>query len=271
MHYRIVVFLALQPVHVAEALFPVFFLHFHAHVCWLHAQVKFRPPKSPQCLQFVFILALGFGVCLLTMKLWSIHLSCCHQVWLALDNSVIFWHCRYIIPVPVINHFLSDVEETGRYVGFCSLGVTCQPTENVQLRDHLRSLLLSLSLTLWIYSCGSRKKVPQRIYFYLRDGVSRARTVSFSSNFIDVSLYPFTHNHCAICFCWERRHGTKCVLSMYVLHRMPLGLTGVLINKIHPLTNTSSCLQKDDVILAFDGTPIANDGTGRSRPSYFHC
>jgi hypothetical protein len=107
----------------------------------------------------------------------------------------------YIIPVPVINHFLSDVEETGHYVGFCSLGVTCQPTENVQLRDHLRSLFLSLSLTLWIYSCGSRKKVPQRIYFYLRDGVNRARTVSFSSNFVDVSLYPFTHNHCAICFC----------------------------------------------------------------------
>jgi hypothetical protein len=107
----------------------------------------------------------------------------------------------YIIPVPVINHFLSDVEETGHYVGFCSLGVTCQPTENVQLRDHLRSLFLSLSLTLWIYSCGSHKKVPQRIYFYLRDGVNRARTVSFSSNFVDVSLYPFAHNHCAICFC----------------------------------------------------------------------
>lgn len=43
---------------------------------------------------------------------------------------------------------------------------------------------------------------------------------------------------------------------------MPPGLTGVLINKIHPLTDTSRCLQRDDVILAFDGIPIANDGTG---------
>ena len=45
-------------------------------------------------------------------------------------------------------------------------------------------------------------------------------------------------------------------------NRMPPGLTGVLINKIHPLTDTSRCLKRDDVILAFDDIPIANDGTG---------
>jgi hypothetical protein len=51
---------------------------------------------------------------------------------------------------------------------------------------------------------------------------------------------------------------------LILCYRMPPGLTGVLINKIHPLTDTSRCLKRDDVILAFDGIPIANDGTGNS-------
>lgn len=42
----------------------------------------------------------------------------------------------YIIPVPVIKHFISGIEERGNYVGFCSLGLSCQSTENVQLREH---------------------------------------------------------------------------------------------------------------------------------------
>ncbi|ESW22853.1 hypothetical protein PHAVU_004G000300 [Phaseolus vulgaris] len=42
----------------------------------------------------------------------------------------------YIIPVPVIKHFISGVEENGKYIGFCSLGLSCQTTENVHLRNH---------------------------------------------------------------------------------------------------------------------------------------
>uniref|UniRef100_A0A7N0R8U0 Protease Do-like 10, mitochondrial n=1 Tax=Kalanchoe fedtschenkoi TaxID=63787 RepID=A0A7N0R8U0_KALFE len=44
----------------------------------------------------------------------------------------------YIIPVPVIKHFIGGVEEKGKYVGFCSLGLSCQPTENAQLRAHFK-------------------------------------------------------------------------------------------------------------------------------------
>ena len=51
-------------------------------------------------------------------------------------NLILF--CSYIIPVPVIKHFIAGVEESGDYVGFCSLGLSCQPTENVQLREHFR-------------------------------------------------------------------------------------------------------------------------------------
>ena len=39
-------------------------------------------------------------------------------------------------------------------------------------------------------------------------------------------------------------------------------MTGVLVNKINPLSDAHRVLKKDDIILAFDGVPIANDGTG---------
>ncbi|PKA61591.1 Protease Do-like 10, mitochondrial [Apostasia shenzhenica] len=99
----------------------------------------------------------------------------------------------YIIPVPIIKHFLSGVEENGKYVGFCSLGLSCQPTENVQLREHFR--------------------------------LSQERT-------------------------------------------------GVLVSKINPLSDAYKILRKDDIILAFDGVPIANDGTvpfrNRERITFDH-
>ncbi|KAK8962289.1 hypothetical protein KSP40_PGU000628 [Platanthera guangdongensis] len=86
----------------------------------------------------------------------------------------------YIIPVPIIKHFLSGVQENGKYAGFCSLGLSCQPTENAQLREH---------------------------------------------------------------FCMRPE------------------MTGVLVSKINPLSHAYKVLHKDDIILAFDGVPIANDGT----------
>lgn len=99
----------------------------------------------------------------------------------------------YIIPVPVIEHFIAGVEETGKYVGFCSLGLSCQPTENVQLRNHFR---------------------------------------------------------------------------------MRAEMTGVLVSKINPLSDAHKVLKKDDIILAFDGVPIANDGTvpfrNRERITFDH-
>ncbi|KAL8544620.1 hypothetical protein ACS0TY_005010 [Phlomoides rotata] len=99
----------------------------------------------------------------------------------------------YIIPVPVIKHFLSGVEETGNYVGFCSMGLSCQPTENAQLREHFQ-------------------------------------------------MHP--------------------------------GLTGVLVSHINPISDAHRVLEKDDIILSFDGVPIANDGSvpfrNRERITFDH-
>jgi len=36
----------------------------------------------------------------------------------------------YIIPTPVIKHFLNDIEQSGKYLGFCSLGIHWQTIEN---------------------------------------------------------------------------------------------------------------------------------------------
>lgn len=81
----------------------------------------------------------------------------------------------------MIKHFIAGVEESGKYVGFCSLGLSCQPIENVQLRNHFR---------------------------------------------------------------------------------MRPEITGVLVSKINPLSDAYKVLKKDDIILVFDGVPVANDGTG---------
>ncbi|KAL0302958.1 UNVERIFIED_CONTAM: Protease Do-like 10, mitochondrial [Sesamum radiatum] len=85
------------------------------------------------------------------------------------------------------------VEDTGDYVGFCSMGLSCQPTENAQLREHFQ---------------------------------------------------------------------------------MPPGLTGVLVSRINPTSDACRFLKKDDIILSFDGVPIANDGSvpfrNRERITFDH-
>ncbi|XP_077210011.1 protease Do-like 10, mitochondrial [Tasmannia lanceolata] len=86
----------------------------------------------------------------------------------------------YIVPMPIGKHFIAGVEERGKHVGFCSLGFSCQHTQNVQLRRHFR---------------------------------------------------------------------------------MRPEMTGVLVRDISPLSDAHRVLKKHDIILTFDGVPIANDGT----------
>lgn len=45
--------------------------------------------------------------------------------------------CSYIIPTPVVRHFLCEVARYGQYRGYCSLGVLCQNLENPHLRRAL--------------------------------------------------------------------------------------------------------------------------------------
>ncbi|KAH0897107.1 LOW QUALITY PROTEIN: hypothetical protein HID58_046675, partial [Brassica napus] len=40
----------------------------------------------------------------------------------------------YIIPTPVVKHFITSVEENAQFPGFCSLGISCQRMENAGIR-----------------------------------------------------------------------------------------------------------------------------------------
>ncbi|XP_065829217.1 uncharacterized protein [Oscarella lobularis] len=43
----------------------------------------------------------------------------------------------YIIPIPVVNHFLRDYEVHGSYVGFCKMGIRWQTLESENMRNYL--------------------------------------------------------------------------------------------------------------------------------------
>lgn len=49
--------------------------------------------------------------------------------------------------------------------------------------------------------------------------------------------------------------------------KMLPGLTGVLVSHINPISDAHRVLKKDDIILSFDGVPIANDGSGTIQVS----
>jgi len=87
----------------------------------------------------------------------------------------------YIIPIPVVKHFLEDVDRNkGQCSGFCDIGIQIQLMES----EHIR----------------------------LAMGMSPSQT-------------------------------------------------GILVNKVYPLSDAMNSLQKDDVILSIAGAPIGNDGT----------
>lgn len=99
----------------------------------------------------------------------------------------------YIIPIPVVEHFLHDIETTGKYQGFCSPAFNWQVCENPGMRDSLK---------------------------------------------------------------------------------IPHSEGGVLISQVHPLADCARVIQANDVLLAFDGVPIGQDGTigyrGGERVSFMH-
>eukprot|EP00276_Gloeochaete_wittrockiana_P001837 CAMPEP_0184671688 /NCGR_PEP_ID=MMETSP0308-20130426/85649_1 /TAXON_ID=38269 /ORGANISM="Gloeochaete witrockiana, Strain SAG 46.84" /LENGTH=606 /DNA_ID=CAMNT_0027118861 /DNA_START=212 /DNA_END=2032 /DNA_ORIENTATION=- len=46
----------------------------------------------------------------------------------------------YIIPIPVVDHFLTDIQRHGQYTGFCSIGFFWQAMENVQFRKSCKMI-----------------------------------------------------------------------------------------------------------------------------------
>jgi len=44
----------------------------------------------------------------------------------------------YIIPIPVINHFLEDIQKHEHFTGFCNLGISWQPIESEHMRRYFQ-------------------------------------------------------------------------------------------------------------------------------------
>ena len=53
--------------------------------------------------------------------------------------------------------------------------------------------------------------------------------------------------------------------------KMSSEMTGILINKINLWSGAYGILKKNDIILAIDGVPIANDATGHYIKFFFFC
>lgn len=56
----------------------------------------------------------------------------------AFPHDTFSFSLRFIIPVPVIQHFLQDIETNGKYLGFCAGGFSWQACENQCMRDALK-------------------------------------------------------------------------------------------------------------------------------------
>jgi len=40
----------------------------------------------------------------------------------------------FVIPTPILAHFMKDIKINGKYTGFGHVGIQCQPLDNKQLR-----------------------------------------------------------------------------------------------------------------------------------------
>ncbi|CAI5962964.1 unnamed protein product [Closterium sp. NIES-64] len=184
----------------------------------------------------------------------------CQERKISVRERVAEGWCSYIVPVPIIRRFLADASlGHRRFPSFASLGVSCQPLENCQgccVMPFLALLLLPPHLLFPLPSPPLRPfssspslpsppsyivPVPIIRRFLADASLGHRRFPGFAS--LGVSCQPLEN--------WQLRAHLK----------MPRGATGVVVNAVQPLSDSSRWLRNDDVLTAFDGVPIANDGS----------
>lgn len=149
----------------------------------------------------------------------------------------------YIIPTPVILHFLHDVgPKGGGYRGFCSLGIVWQAIENPGMRSALKLDAV------WEKHGAKTKAVAKGGAVRSTGAPSPAETIAGAGSD-------------------EKVGGSAAVISAPPAKQPELSLKnqGVLISKVLPLGSVSGLLQANDVLMSFDGKPIASDGTTEFR------
>mmetsp|Transcript_5326 Transcript_5326/g.12968 ORF Transcript_5326/g.12968 Transcript_5326/m.12968 type:complete len:684 (-) Transcript_5326:163-2214(-) len=150
----------------------------------------------------------------------------------------------YIIPNPIIDHFLQDIEVHGKYTGFCRLGVSWQTTENEALRQYLQ-----LVPPEDILDEESKTYQGDAILTEENEDVAEGEN---EQGFDDYDLL------------YDTEYEEETVFDD----------TGVLITHVEPKMPTADILKSGDVIVELDGVPIASDGTvpfrGEERVLFSH-
>jgi len=200
----------------------------------------------------------------------------------------------YIIPVPIIDHFLSDINLHGRYTGFCRLGVSWQTTENEALRQYLklgsaageagkledgegREEELVVVESEAASSASEAGDLGDRIELASKKKVRHYRSHSETaasdstsyeedeeqyagvrvSGGMGGSTYSYDTDY-TYTYSYteedEREYTWEEILDMS-------DDTGVLVTHVEPILESAKVLQSGDVIVGIDGVPIASDGT----------
>jgi hypothetical protein len=162
----------------------------------------------------------------------------------------------------VVSHFLTDYIRNGSFTGFPALGVQWQRMESDALRR--------------AYSMQPKQKGA-----YAQALVLLQRRASLLPQALGRALKFCSHPPPSSTFLCARSHGPRPALPSEPSRR-PRKTTsprarpapkfdsrvrlcffapGVLIRRVNATSHAASVLQSDDVLLSFDGTAIANDGT----------
>ena len=128
----------------------------------------------------------------------------------------------YIIPTPVIRHFIRDFEVNGTYTGFPSLGLLWQKLENPTMRE---ALGLNTAIEALASSSNGTGKSSSKSKTRGRGGA----TSTGKAGVVASNIIPTT--------------------------------TGVYIRSVATTSSVTNEISSGDVLLSFDGQRIANDGT----------
>lgn len=151
----------------------------------------------------------------------------------------------YIIPPPVIEHFITDFQRNACFTAFPSLGIEWQKLENPGMRKSLGMQVGAPRPSLSFDSAKGRLNVCLAEWCTVLAMVQAGCTAQGQHH---VWLSPIL----------------QCLLSLQTVEScavwMQAGQKGVRIRRVDPTAPCNEHLKTGDILLSFDGVKIANDG-----------
>jgi hypothetical protein len=174
----------------------------------------------------------------------------------------------YVIPTPVINHFINDYQRNGTFTGFPALGVQWQRMESAALRCAGPALTVvgccaSLASSLCHTPVSHSERALPAVHVL-------PAALSFLVCF-PASRQPEVHRHACTsstllpgrCNRWP--HPACLPRLALLLHRKHFKMSdeqkGVLVRSVQPISFAHGQLFPNDVLLAFEGVDIASGGS----------